>query len=128
MRGCPHPASAGILAALVTHARNRLAWKRLSGDPIMGKVSDPQQAVVPGVTMTARRPDTGLVRTAVSDADGFSRFLALPPGEYEVTAEVSGFRAARRTGIRLSVGTEAEDSNVEATFDLPPANSPFSEP
>jgi hypothetical protein len=74
---------------------------------IIGKVVDPQQAVVTGVTVTARRPDTGLVRTVVSDAEGFYRFLALPPGEYEVTAEVSGFRTARRTGIRLSVGTEA---------------------
>jgi hypothetical protein len=69
-------------------------------------VTDACPAIVPGASITAKRVDTGVARATVSDADGRYRLLALTPGEYEVVAELSGFTAARRTGLRLSVGAE----------------------
>ena len=74
---------------------------------VAGTVSDAQQAVVPGVTVTARRIDTGAARSAVTDAAGHYRLLGLAPGEYELVAELAGFQSARRTGVRLTVGAEA---------------------
>ena len=73
---------------------------------IVGTVTDSQRAVVPRVSVTARRVDTGLTRTTQTDAAGYYRLLALAPGEYEVVAELAGFQTARRTGVRLSVGQE----------------------
>ena len=74
---------------------------------LVGVVTDSLQAAVPGVTLTARQVNTGLTRTTVSNERGFYRLLALPPGEYELTAELSGFSVAKRTGVKLTVGAEA---------------------
>ena len=74
---------------------------------LVGVVTDSLQAAVPGVTLTARQVNTGLTRTTVSNDRGFYRLLALPPGEYELTAELSGFSVAKRTGVKLTVGAEA---------------------
>ena len=58
---------------------------------ISGIIADAQGGVLPGVTVTARNTDTGLVRTVVTESDGRFRFAALQPGPYEVKAELSGF-------------------------------------
>ena len=45
---------------------------------------DESQAVLPGVTVTVLRPDTGYTQTNVTDATGRVRFIALQPGTYNV--------------------------------------------
>ena len=47
---------------------------------IQGVVKDSSGAVLPGVTVEARSPGIGGVRTTVSDSLGNYRFPALPPG------------------------------------------------
>jgi outer membrane receptor protein involved in Fe transport len=74
---------------------------------LIGAISDIQQAAMPGVTITARQVDTGLVRTTVTTDQGRYRLLALPPGDYEIIAELSGFSTGKRTGVKLTVGAEA---------------------
>ena len=58
---------------------------------ISGVVHDQQGGVLPGVTVALRNQDTGVARTAVSEADGRYRFPALAPGLYTLRAELSGF-------------------------------------
>jgi outer membrane receptor protein involved in Fe transport len=58
---------------------------------IEGIVKDSSGAVLPGVTVEARNPAGGAVATSITDALGTYRFPALPPGEYEVTADLQGF-------------------------------------
>src|SRR3989339_2069624 len=58
---------------------------------IEGIVKDSSGAVLPGVTVEARNPAGGAVATSITDAAGNYRFPALPPGEYEVTADLQGF-------------------------------------
>jgi hypothetical protein len=77
---------------------------------IRGTVRDPSQAVVPGATVTATHQDTGLTRTSVTNADGLYSLPDLPVGRYQVTAELSGFKTAVRTGVPLRV---AEDFLVD---------------
>src|SRR3990167_3865834 len=74
---------------------------------ILGVVKDSSGAVVPGSTLTARNVETGQTRTGVSAWDGSYRFSALPVGSYEVRVEQSGFQAAVRSGLTLTVGQEA---------------------
>lgn len=64
-------------------------------------------AAVPCVAVTARNVDTGFIRSTVTDAEGRYRIAAVPPGVYELTAELSGFVTNLRRGVRLSVGSEA---------------------
>ena len=46
-------------------------------------------------------------RTAVTDADGQYRFTAVPPGDYTLLFELSGFASVRNEGIRISLGFTA---------------------
>lgn len=74
---------------------------------IVGTIKDQTGAVVPGVTVTARNQDTGLVRTDVTDASGQYRLRALPPGTYAVTAEIQGFSTEERRDIVLVIDQTA---------------------
>ncbi|MDH4065864.1 MAG: TonB-dependent receptor, partial [Acidobacteriota bacterium] len=71
---------------------------------LSGRGQDASGAVLPGVTLTARRADTGFERTTTTDIDGRYALPSLPVGGYEVRAELSGFRTLIRRGITLTVG------------------------
>ena len=69
---------------------------------------DQSQAVLPGVTVTVLRPDTGYTQTSVTDSTGVVRFIALQPGTYNVKAELSGFTTVNQEGVTLRVGQTAK--------------------
>lgn len=73
----------------------------------IGTIADVQNAVLPGVTITARNTETGISRAAVSDAEGRYRIPVIPPGIYDFSAELSGFQTSVRKGVTLTVGAEA---------------------
>ena len=79
---------------------------------ITGRIVDAQGAAVPGVTVTARNPQTGFVRTDVSDGEGIYRLTALPVGSYDVTAELSGFATYSRKDVTVNVA-QTTDLNIE---------------
>jgi hypothetical protein len=72
---------------------------------IVGTVSDPQGAAIPGATVTATNPGTGHKVEAVSDADGNYAFRNLLPGTYTLAASLQGFRELNQTGLRVSAAT-----------------------
>ena len=74
---------------------------------ISGVVRDATGAVVPGVAVTAKHIETGLTRTAETDAAGNYNMPSLPVGQYELTAEKTGFKQQVRSGINLVVGQRA---------------------
>jgi carboxypeptidase family protein len=73
---------------------------------ISGIVSDAQGGVLPGVTVTGRNVETGITRTVVTESDGRYRLAALPPGRYEIRAELQGFGTANVPEMTLTTGTE----------------------
>ena len=70
---------------------------------ITGTVIDAQRAVLPGVTVTAMSPETGYSRSVVTNEAGVFVLPLMPPGAYEVTAELSGFGTFKQT-VRATVG------------------------
>ncbi len=70
---------------------------------ISGRLVDAQGSAVPGVTVTAKNPQTGLTRTETSDAEGIYRLTALPVGVYDLTAELQGFGKVENKGIVVNV-------------------------
>ncbi len=74
---------------------------------IQGVARDEQQAVMPGVSMTIRNVDTNLTRSLLTDVSGRYRALNLPPGRYEVTADLTGFAKVVRSGIILLINQDA---------------------
>ncbi len=93
---------------------------------VLGTVYDPQGAVVPGVQITVTNPATQITRKAITDANGYFQVLALPIGDYRVTAKHEGFRTvvsdeqqllinqSLRFDIKLVVGSETQTVNVGA--------------
>ena len=71
---------------------------------ITGRVLDASELGVPGATVTATNQGTGLVRSTVTGAAGDYTIAQLPPGTYNVTAELSGFKRAEARDIELTVG------------------------
>ena len=88
------------------------AAQQTSGN-IGGRVFDPQGSAIPGATVTAKNPETGFSRNAVTDSEGIYRLSALPVGTYELTVELQGFTTIDRKGIVVSVG-----QTVDLNFDL----------
>ncbi|MBA2306403.1 MAG: carboxypeptidase regulatory-like domain-containing protein [Acidobacteria bacterium] len=66
-----------------------------------GRVTDAQGAAVPGATVTLTDRSTNQSRTAVSDSQGRYGFPNLPPGTYDLSATLSGFKTAQITGLIL---------------------------
>ena len=74
---------------------------------ILGTVKDQTDAVSPGATVTATSTEPGISRTAVAGSRGEYRIPALGLGNYEISATMTGFQAAKRTGVTLTLGQEA---------------------
>ncbi len=70
---------------------------------VSGTVHDPSNAVLPGVTVTARSGDTGLARSTVTGPEGRFVIAQLPPGAYEIRAELAGFKPHVRPQVQLAV-------------------------
>jgi hypothetical protein len=70
---------------------------------INGTVTDNTGAVLPGVTVTASSPALIQPQVQTTGADGVYRFIALPPGVYEVSFELSGFQNIKREGVRVVI-------------------------
>jgi hypothetical protein len=95
----------GLLVALASLIAGGSARAQSGTASLFGNITDQQGAGVPGATLTLTQTATSAGRTLVTDDNGSYRFVALPPGLYGLRVELSGFRAAVRDKIDLSVDT-----------------------
>ena len=89
----------GLAIVAPAHAQSQATTGEVGG-----RVVDAQGAVVPGVTVTVKSPNTGLQRTAVTDQEGLFSIALLPPDSYELVFELSGFAVVTRA-LRITVGS-----------------------
>ena len=94
MRAC-----AFTLCFVFLHAVAALA--AAPGTAVSGRIKDQSGLPLPGVAVGVSAPD-GQTRSAVTDETGHFQF-DLPPGRYELTADLSGFTHVQRA---LSVGAD----------------------
>ena len=83
-----------LLVALATVG---VAHAQAPTGTITGVVTDATGAVVAGARITITNRATGLSRTLTSSAEGDYSAVALPPGDYQVMAEATGFSLLERT-------------------------------
>jgi len=93
-----------LLSALGLSALTAWAQARSSSADLTGNVLSPSKSVIPGATITTTNLDTGLTRVVTTDSGGNYRIPLLPPGQYEVKAEISGYNTQIKKGITLTVG------------------------
>ena len=91
--------------------------QRTTGD-IRGVVTDESGAVLPGVTVTLRGPGVPGAPTTVTNESGIYRFPNLPPGAYQISAELQGFATKTQTGIPVALGATV-DVDVQAPTMIP---------
>ena len=97
-------ASAGVWLAL-----SGLAWAQTAAGTgvITGSVTDNTRAMLPGVTVTVSGVSVMGTPTATTNENGGYRIPSLPPGEYTLKFELTGFGTVIREGIRVGVGFTA---------------------
>ncbi len=74
---------------------------------IGGLVTDPTGAVVAGAKITLVHPATNTQRAVTSNTAGLYNLPALPPGIYNLKAEMQGFKTEVRNEIELQVAQVA---------------------
>jgi len=83
---------------------------------LRGTVTDSTGAVVVGATVSVIAAERGITRSASTNDRGEYQFLLLPPGQYEVRVEASGFRTQISRGVTLTVGqSQVLDFRVSAS-------------
>ncbi|MGD0221261.1 MAG: TonB-dependent receptor [Terriglobia bacterium] len=103
-------AGVGLLCTLfVQEARAQVLY-----GSVIGTVSDPTGAVVPGAKVVIKNDQTELNRSATTDAAGEYRILDLPGGNYTVTVAASGFETFKQTGVVVTIG-QVNKQDVQLT-------------
>src|SRR5438132_1629936 len=102
----PRTVRFGTLLVLLAFVFAGSAAAQNTSGAIAGTITDTQGGVLPGVTLTVSNSDTGVARSATTEADGRYRFAGLPPGRYELHAELQGFATVEVKDIVLTIGLE----------------------
>lgn len=79
---------------------------------VNGRVTDTSGAAVPGVTVTARNPQTNETASATSNEEGNYTIPFLKPGTYSITAEASGFK-------KFNIPEQVLQVSQTAAIDIP---------
>ena len=85
---------------------NSLVFAQGFTGTISGTVKE-SGSVFQDAMVTAKHVETGLARTAVTDASGTESIPSLPVGAYEITVQHPEFKVELRRGIDLAVAQEA---------------------
>jgi outer membrane receptor protein involved in Fe transport len=102
-------------------------WAQDATGKIIGSISDASGGFVTGAKITVTNLATQASKTATTDANGFYQILQLPIGDYQVTAEATGFSKTQSAGksaleinqtlridLQLQVGSVTDTVSVSA--------------
>jgi len=92
------------VSLVVVLGLSAVAAAQTGAGSLRGYIKDEQGGALPGVIVAARSEVLIQPVTSVTDAEGYYRLLNLPPGTYEVSADLSGFAAFKRQGVLLRAG------------------------
>ncbi len=90
--------------AVIAFASSLSIGQAVNFAQLLGRVTDPSGAVVPGAQITATQTATGLVRATSTNNEGQYSFTNLPVGPYKLQVAAAGFRDYVQEGIILQVG------------------------
>ena len=115
-----------VLACALSFAPLPAAAQSITG-AIVGRVTDPSDAVIVGANVRAINTATEVADAAATDDSGFYRLPNLLPGEYFIEVEATGFQTTRvsaqrlsladnlRLDVQLKIGAETVSITVEDT-------------
>src|SRR5262250_2816776 len=96
-----------ILYVLIfTFIFSGLSVAQIKSGTIVGTVTDPSGAVVPGADVTVTNQGTNVSTTTVSDKSGTFTVPYLQPGIYTVTVEKPGSGLTKYSATNISIATD----------------------
>ena len=114
-----------VLAAVPAFAQSQATTAEING-----RVTDAQGGVLPGATVTVTSSDTGYTRSVVTNAEGLYSIPLLPPGNYELVAELTALPHSRslvlNVGATQTINTQLQVGGVQETVTVA-AGSPLVE-
>ena len=96
--------AAGVLLASVANAQEFRGT-------ILGRVTDPQGAAIPHVTVVVTNEATNVASESLSENDGAYAVPFLIPGKYKIETTLAGFKSFVRSGVTVGI-------NQHATVDI----------
>lgn len=96
---------AAFLSIVVSLFASAVAFAQSTNSAdLRGTVTDASGAVVPGVQVTIRNIDTGIVTDLTTNDAGVYDSVSIRPGKYQITFNKEGFGKVVRDGITADVG------------------------
>jgi len=106
--------SALMIVGLCVYPSRAWAQSSTTG-ALRGTVTDPANAVVPGVTVTLTNNATSQSQSTTTDSNGSYRFSLLAPGAYAVTFSAQGFKTSLMASVAVNVSeVPVLDAQLEA--------------
>jgi Carboxypeptidase regulatory-like domain/TonB dependent receptor len=104
-----------LFAALTIFSAATMVGQTAGTGAIAGTISDSTGAVVRDVKVTVTSVDTGQARTATTAADGAYTVGLLPPGNYKIKMEATGFKGVEIPSVVVTV---TETNVVSRTLEV----------
>ena len=93
-----------LFAMLLASTLWATVWAQTAGTgTVLGLVTDPTGAVVPGATVELQDAATKAVRSVTTNEAGRYVFVGVPPGTYAVRARAAGFKQAQVPSLAVEV-------------------------
>jgi hypothetical protein len=118
-----------FVCVLLSASVSQAGAQTTANGTVRGLVTDEQGAAIPGVLVTATSATVPGVFASTTDSEGQYRLVELPPGDYTILGELTGFAkvvrspVAVRAGLNLVVPLTLKvggvDETVQVTGDTP---------
>jgi Carboxypeptidase regulatory-like domain len=107
-----HLISLLLLLAVSTVSSSLRAQTQASSASFSGTIADSAGARLPNAKVSLSSPDKGISRVFTTDGTGNFSFRFVPPGNYDLTVEIGGFKTYHQQGFALEVGQDATQNIV----------------
>ena len=97
--------SLSLASFLVLILLSTTGYAQSGGSTVRGTVTDANNNVVRGATVTLTDPERNFTRTQTTSDDGVYVFTAVPPGTYRLEITAPGFKTASVSGVTALVDT-----------------------
>src|SRR5258705_8086651 len=82
------------------------AFAQAAGASTPGTITEAQAGVLPGVSVTVKNAESGVVRRSVTEGEGKYRLAGLSRARYNLTADLTGFQMVAVRDITLQIGQD----------------------
>src|SRR6185437_11580498 len=118
-----------IMACLMFFVCGSEARAQVETGRFVGRITDPQGAVIPGAAVKATNIGTNIVQTATTNSNGEFVITPVQAGIYNLTVTAKGFSVVSTSNVEVQVGqvvredlslhVGAETTTIDVTVETP---------